>query len=298
MTANAWWFARWAAPTRPAVIRDPDGRVYTYRAGRGFALNPVATTGRWHGINAEVPPARLADALLDVAVPRHAGSRRFLAWEYYDVPDAPGQIRPGVSGMAQGRLASLLAQAYRETGEPRFAEASLHALAAFTVPVDRGGVVSRVSDPAVGEPGPWYVERAYPGAPAWKGGALNGFMVSLLNLRGTRKRLSAPPIAAGEAPPPRLPVAERAARLAASLADAGADTLDRYLPLHDTGQWSYYGLLTPGRPWRSYLADVNYHCYHVSLLEQLARIYPGRTFGATAGKWAGYADSAGVGCAR
>ena len=33
-------------------------------------------------------------------------------------------------------------------------------------------------------PAPWYVERAYPGEDPWKGGALNGFMVTLLNLRG------------------------------------------------------------------------------------------------------------------
>ena len=295
---NAWWFTRWPAPTRAVVVRDPDGRVYTYRAGRGFALNPVATTGRWQGINIEVPAPRLADALIEVAVHRRAGSRRFLALEYYDVPDQPGVIRPGTSGMAQGRLASLLAQAYRETGERRFAEASLGALAAFTVPVDRGGVVSRVADSDVAEPSPWYVERAYPGESAWKGAALNGFMVSLLNLRGTRRRLIEPPLAEGQSAPPRLPVAERAARLAGGLADAGADTLERYLPLHDSGEWSYYGLLTPGRPWRSYLADVNYHCYHVNLLNQLARIYPKRSFGETAAAWAGYADAIDATCER
>jgi hypothetical protein len=261
-------------------------------------LNPVATTGRWRDINIEVPAPRLADALLEVAVQRRGGSRRFLAWEYYDVPDQPGAVRPGTSGMAQGRMASLLAQAYRETGEGRFAEASLGALSAFTVPVDRGGVVSQVDEPEVGQAGPWYVERAYPGESAWKGGALNGFMVSLLNLRGTRKRLIEPPLAVGQSAPPRLPVAEQAARLAESLADAGAETLDRYLPLHDTGEWSYYGLLTPGRPWRTYVADVNYHCYHVDLLNQLARIYPKRTFDETANKWAGYVEKAETTCDR
>ena len=297
-SANAWWFASRDAPERGAILRDPAGRIYTYRAGRGFALNPVATTGRWHDINADVPAPRLADALLEVAVPRRSGERTFLAWEYYDVPDRPGVIRPGTSGMAQGRLARLLAQSYRTTGERRFAEASLQALRAFTVAVDAGGVRSIVDDPRADGPGPWYVERAYPGESAWKGGALNGFMVALLNLRGARKRLAEPPRLAAETPPPRLEVAETGAQLAAHLADEGADTLERYLPLHDKGDWSYYGLLTPGLPWRSYVADLNYHCYHVKLLVQLARLYPERNFEQTAARWADYAETAGTGCDR
>ena len=46
----------------------------------------------------------------------------------------------------------------------------------------------------------------------------------------------------------------------------------------------------------SYLADLNYHCYHVRLLERLAEAYPDRGFGATAERWQGYVDRAGAAC--
>ena len=80
-----------------------------------------------------------------MAVQRRAGERRFLAWEYYDVPGEPALIRPGASGMAQARVALLMAHAADETGDPRFARLALGALAAFTVDVDRGGVRSMVA---------------------------------------------------------------------------------------------------------------------------------------------------------
>jgi hypothetical protein len=87
-----------------------------------------------------------------------------------------------------------------------------------------------------------------------------------------------------------------AARLAAELADQGAATLARHLGDHDTGFWSLYGLLTPGHPWRTYLADLNYHCYHVRLLRQLADDYPDRGFAERAATWQGYVDRAGAAC--
>jgi hypothetical protein len=141
---------------------------------------------------------------------------------------------------------------------------------------------------AAQEPAPWYVERAYPGESPWKGAALNGFMVTLLNLRGTAAALDR-----GGA---ESPASATAIALARDLADRGAATLERHLADHDSGAWSYYGLLTPGRPWRSYLADLNYHCYHVRLLGALAEPYPDRSFAATAARWQGYVDRAGATC--
>jgi hypothetical protein len=280
----AWWYAGHAAPPRRVLLRDADGIILTYRPGQGFAVNPVATTGRWRGLNAGLPPERLAEPLLEMGVARAVRGRRFLVWEYYDVADDPGAIAPGASAMAQARVALLMANAFRRTGDRRFADAGRAALAAFTVPVDRGGVRSDVRGPADPAPSPWYVERAYPGADPWKGGALNGFMVALLNLRGAAAAFGA------------SPETRSTARLARSLADRGAVSLVRFLPLHDTGSWSRYGLVTPGRAPGGYLADRAYHCYHVRLLRRLAAIYPRATFAGTAERWQGYAAAAGVGC--
>jgi hypothetical protein len=286
---NASWFARRGSPAQPTLLRDEDGILLTYRAGQGFAVNPVATTGRWRDLNDDVPSEDLADALLDMAVQRRAGDRDFLAWEYYDVADDPSAVRPGTSGMAQARVALVLADAHRRTGDPRYAQGALGALAALTVDVDQGGARTMVSVDPSQTPMPWYVERAYPGESPWKGAALNGFMVSITNLR-TAAALLGMPTADSSATP------AAAARLAAELADQGAATLARHLGDHDTGSWSLYGLLTPGHPWRTYLADLNYHCYHVRLLRQLADDYPDKGFAERAATWQGYVDRAGAEC--
>jgi hypothetical protein len=251
-------------------------------------VNPVATTGRWRDLNADVPAARLAEALLTMAVPHRVGERRFLAWEYYDVAGDPTAIRPGVSAMAQARIALTFAHAEAETADPRFSAAAVGALAALTVDVDGGGARTMVSATPGQPPMMWYPERAYPGESPWKGAALNGFMVTLLNLRGTAALLRQSPGPGADGP--------AAAQLATDLADKGARTLQRHLPDHDTGAWSLYGLLTPGRPWRTYLADLNYHCYHVRLLQQLAVPYADLGFGEVASRWQRYVDDAGLTC--
>ena len=288
LRANAWWFAARGSPRSRVLLRDEDGIILTYRAGQGFVVNPVATTGRWRDLNADVPAPALAEALLAMGVPRQAGERRFLAWEYYDVADDPSAIRPGVSGMAQARVALMFAHAEAQSGDPRFSAAAVGALAALTVDVGGGGARSMVSTLPGQAPAMWFVERAYPGESPWKGAALNGFMVTILNLRGTAALLQRSPGPGADGP--------AAAQLAVDLADRGATTLERHLPDHDSGAWSYYGLLTPGRAWRTYLADLNYHCYHVRLLTQLAASYPDLAFADTAARWQGYVDDAGLTC--
>jgi len=288
LRANAWWFATRGSPRQRVLLRDADGIILTYRAGQGFVVNPVATTGRWRDLNADVPAARLAEALLAMGVPRRAGERTFLAWEYYDVADDPAAIRPGVSAMAQARVALTFAHAEADTGDPRFSAAAVGALAALTVDADGGGARTMVSTAAGQAPMMWFPERAYPGESPWKGAALNGFMVTILNLRGTAALLRRSPGPGADGP--------AAAQLATDLADKGARTLQRHLADHDTGAWSLYGLLTPGRPWRTYLADLNYHCYHVRLLQQLAEPYPDLGFGDVAARWQGYVDDAGLTC--
>jgi hypothetical protein len=293
---NAWWYARNLAPNSRIIVRDHAGILSTYWEGRGLAVNPVATTGRWQDLNAGLSPEELAAALLPFAVRRHAAGRSFLLWEYYDVPDRPKMVKPGSSGMAQGRVAQLMSRAYHRTGQARFAKAAAGALKAFTVPVGAGGVVSMV-----GPSSPWYVERAYPGAGRWKGAALNGFMVTLLNLEAAAPYLTSRPEPRRRGPAekrirPRAPGALRAGEQAKDIVASGERTLARYLPLHDTGSWSLYGLSTPGWPWRTHVADAGYHCYHVTLLEQLERQAPGYGFGGWAQRWDGYARRRGLDC--
>ena len=300
LRVNAWWYSRNLAPKSRIIVRDPTGVLSTYWEGRGLAVNPVATTGRWQDLNAGLTPEQLAEALLPFGVKRRAGGRSFLLWEYYDVPDRPSLIRPGASGMAQGRIAQLMARAYNRTGKPEFARAASGALAAFRVPVARGGVVSNVSAGSVGA-SPWYVERAYPGAGPWHGAALNGFIVTLLNLEAAGPYLSSRPKPLPDGPAekrirPRAPGAEKAAADARDVVARGERTLARYLPLHDTGSWSLYGLSTPGWAWRTHLADASYHCYHVTLLTQLDHQAPGYGFGAVARRWNRYALREGLDC--
>ncbi len=303
LRVNAWWFGSRPSPDERVIARDPDGVILTYKRGHGFTVNPVATIGRWRDLNAAWTPAQLAEAVLPMLVTRSAGSTKWAALEYFDVPGDRAAVRPGVSGMAQARAVGLLAKAWATTGDPRFAAAAERALRAFTVPVDAGGVLARVPDPAGGPPGPWYPERAYPGSPPWTGAALNGFMVTLIELRRAAQALSQPAPAATGTSPVTTPDSAAAAgpqtavaRMAREAADRGARSLARFLPEHDTGAWSLYGLLTPGKPWRSYLADLNYHCYHVSLLRTLDTLYPADGHAAVAARWQSYVDARGAVC--
>ena len=284
---SAWWYSRWPHPAAPVIVRDHDGVILTHRAGHGFASNPVATTGRWHDLNADLSVVELAEVMLPMAVGSRVGDVRTLVWEYYDIVGDPDAIRPGISGMAQARIGLVMANAYRVSGDGRFAEASARAIAALDVPVDQGGARSMVRMDPGQPPMPWYVERANPGENPWKGAALNGFMVTLLNLNGAAAAMET----AGGGSAPRGAAALGRRRPAAAPA-----TLERHLPDHDTGTWTFYGMLSGGHPWRTYLADLNYHCYHVRLLERLTPLYPERSFAATADRWRAYVDDARLTC--
>lgn len=309
---NAWWYSDRSAPDSRVIGRDPDGILLTYRRGHGFMVNPVATIGRWRDLNDEWSPIALAQSLLGMIVARGYNGREWGALEYFDVPGDDRAVRPGTSGMAQARAAQLFSTAWAATRDPRYANAAARVLAAFTVPVDAGGVLASVKDPAGGPASPWYPERVYPGEDGWTGAALNGFMVSLIELRSAAASLAAPAespaqsaasdTAAATTPQPPAPPpassgeAQSAALLARDLADQGVESLVRFLPLHDSGTWSYYGLQTPGRPWRSYLADLNYHCYHVVLLRSLDSLYPTRGLVRVADRWQGYVSARDATC--
>ena len=287
LQVNAWWFAAHGAPSDRIVVADPDGIISTYWEGRGFAINPVATAGRWHGLNARLTAEELAEALLPIGVYRTAGSRRFLLWEYYDVPDKPGVIRPGASGMAQGRMAQLLARAYYRTGNRRYATAARAGARRLHGP----GRPRRGGEPGAAAPGraaacPGTSSAPTPARARGGGPPSTASWSRCSTCRATEQRLASRPRPAGEGPAEqrrreRASGAAAGAALARSLADRGARTLARTLRAHDTGSWSLYGLLTPGYTWRTFQADLNYHCYHVRLLRQLDAAWPEHRFGRT-----------------
>jgi hypothetical protein len=311
---NAWWYRTHDSPTQRVIARDPDGVLLTYRKGHGFMVNPVATMGRWRNLNAEWDAPALADAIEGMLVTRGDRITGWAALEYYDVPGDPTAVTPGVSGMGQARAATLFARAWQMTRIPRYAEDAARVLRSFTVSVDDGGVLATVQNPGTGETGPWYPERAYPGKDSWTGAALNGFMAAILGLRGAADQLSDTPDATPAAPittPSGAPAdasqpvapdvgtvggAAVASEIARAAAERGVASLITFMPLHESGAWSYYGLLTPGKPWRTYLADLNYHCYHVTLLRGLEPLYPGRGLASVADRWQGYVDQRGATC--
>ena len=306
---NAFWYRGHRSPTDRVIARDPDGVLLTYRRGHGFIVNPVATMGRWRDLNIAWSAPQLADAIAPMMIIRRYAGRDWGALEYYDVPGKPDEVVPGVSAMGQGRAAALFAKAWRMTGDPQYARDAELALGGFQVPVDAGGVFNTVR---IGKlSGAWYPERAYPGKNPWTGAALNGFMATIIGLHGSAQDLAATPRpvrpeppadAASTTPAPTAPdpaalaQAGEASALAEDLARRGVNSLVTFLPFHDSGAWSYYGLLTPGHPWRTNLADLNYHCYHVYLLKNLNKMYPGRGFDRYQLRWQGYVWKRGARC--
>lgn len=296
LKVNAWWRSRRGAwPRQRVILRLPSGILANYRPEHGFIVNPVATTGRWQHLNDDVPAAGLARALRPLAVVYHYGDETWLGYEYYDVNGSPREVLPGVSAMAQSRLASTFAAAFRQTGYIGYARTASRILGAFRVPVADHGVVAMLESPDHAVSGEWFPERVYPGKNPWLGAALNGFMVSILELTTARTHLSAALDERNPPPATRAEVRKDIARID-DLAQTAIVSLRRFLPLHDTGHWSIYGMRTGGRPWGTALADLNYHCYHIRLLSRLDLRYPGEGFEDYARRWQGYVDAAGRTC--
>ena len=213
------------APRRPGRARRScatrTGSSSTYWEGRGFAVNPVATAGRWQGLNDGVTPEDLADALLPSTWPSSAtagGALPALGVLRRARPargDPPGGLGDGAGAHrpADGPRLPPHRRAAASPTRARRRPGGLHGRRSTPA-----GCVSWSRWPAGVRPMPWYVERAYPGASPWKGAALNGFMVTLLNLR--RHRAAAARAAPRAPPGNRSPSARRGAARTAVTARA------------------------------------------------------------------------------
>lgn len=296
MRVNAWWLTRRGElPRARVILRLPSGLLANHRPGHGFIVNPVATTGRWQGLNDDLGAAGLARALRPLAVVyRHRG-RTWLGFEYYDVNGRPREVLPGISAMAQARIATTFARAFRDSGEVRFARTASQVIGAFAVPVSEHGARAELASPDGRVSGTWFPERVYPGKDPWLGAALNGFMASIIDLDSARVNLQAG-LREHELPLGQtLEIAGEVVRLGGLVASA-LGSLESFLPLHDTGSWSIYGMRTGGRPWGTFTADLNYHCYHVTLLDRLDRRRPELGLRAWSDRWQGYVDARGLTC--
>jgi len=164
---------------------------------------------------------------------------------------------PWPSAMAQGEGASLLVRLRIETGEERFADGALRALAPLTVPVAEGGVLETLDGDA------WYEE--YPTRPP--SFVLNGLVFALWGLHDVGLGLAD----------------ERATQAFA----AGAAMLAANIGRWDTGRWSRYDLLPRRLP---HVASPAYHELHITQLRALAALAPHAELDAACARFEGYAS--------
>ena len=236
------------------IVRDPDGRALHLLGGARLRGQP-GRDGRAAG-RASTTTCRRGSSptpCCPTACERRRPGRASCCGSTTTSRTARARSAPARRAWPRAASAQLMARAYHRTGDARFADAARGALAAFRVPVDRGGVVSEVAAPGERRQPPWYVERAYPGASPWKGAALNGFMVTLLNLR----RHGAAAALAPQPPRDAARAEQRAPPAGPGRAAGGGRCAERWRARASRrsaatcrcttpASWSLYGLLTPG----------------------------------------------------
>jgi hypothetical protein len=168
---------------------------------------------------------------------------------------------PWPSAMAQGRGLSVLTRAWQCTSDERYIGCARRALAAFSVPVEWGGITDAFDGRITYE--------EYPAQPAPH--VLNGMIFALFGVWDFVR------------------VRPDDAR-AADIFERGVATIEALLPLYDTGWWSLYDLYhlevpTPRNP-----CTNHYHDIHIKQLQIMHAITARESFGAFARRWAAYQD--------
>ena len=160
--------------------------------------------------------------------------------------------------MAQGEVASLLARMHRETGEERYADAALRALAPLRVPSARGGAEALLGG------GPFYEE--YPTDPP--SFVLNGAIFAIWGVYDVSLDLDP----------------DRAGRDFADSLDVLASNIERW----DSGYWSLYDLFPHPVP---NVASAAYHLLHTTQLRAMQLIAPRPEIVRTAVNFERYSES-------
>jgi hypothetical protein len=173
-------------------------------------------------------------------------------------------LAPWPSAMAQGRGLSVLTRAWQCTSDEKYIASARRALAAFSVPVECGGIRDAYDGRTTYE--------EYPAQPAPH--VLNGMIFALF---GIWDLVRAQP---------------DDAQAAAAIFERGAATVEVLLPRYDTGWWSLYDLyhLEVGAPRNP--CTAHYHDIHVKQLQVMHAITGREVFGAFARRWAAYQEGA------
>jgi heparosan-N-sulfate-glucuronate 5-epimerase len=166
-----------------------------------------------------------------------------------------------LSAMTQGEAISVLLRAHEVAGDVGYVQAAAAAAEPFRREIAQGGVVWREGDDV-------YLEEAAGVLPSR---ILNGWIYALWGLFELTRYCR--PTWIGE------------------LYDQSLATLQRRLPLYDSGHWSYYNLLATRSGFRK-LATLKYHAFHVAQLRVLASMTGRAAFGTTAVRWESYTKSA------
>lgn len=168
---------------------------------------------------------------------------------------------PWISAMAQGEAISVLTRAYRLTGDERYLKQAIRAVAPLTLPIDQGGVRSRIDGFLD------FVEE-YPTTPPQH--TLNGFLYTLIGLLD---------LSAIE------PSIEGQVGLSSLI-----HTLETKWKSWDLGYWSSYDLHVT-KSGRRNAATVSYHSLHVAQVGYLAERVDSAPLRACHTRWAGFAQS-------
>jgi heparosan-N-sulfate-glucuronate 5-epimerase len=160
-----------------------------------------------------------------------------------------------ISAMAQGEAISLLLRAAEIEPDAGFADAAFVAANPYRYSLSEGGVVWRGND------GGQFFEEVAVSIPSH---ILNGHIYALWGLFDL---LRAQP-----------------SQEFAQIADAGTKTLKSWLPLFDSGRWSYYMLLATPKGFRN-LAQIKYQAFHVSQLRVMVAFTGDAYFGEVADRW-------------
>jgi heparosan-N-sulfate-glucuronate 5-epimerase len=247
---------------------DPSGiPQLDYRGTIGRQYNPIAIAqyglGNYNlfGATGDSEPRRkfflTADWLCSHLEPNaHSVAvwNHHFDWEYRDTLRAPW-----CSALAQGHGISVLVRAHKESGEQRYLDATIQALASFYHPVDAGGVTFTDSRSDL-----WFEE--YIVSPPTH--ILNGFIWAAWGVYDYFLATQDP--------------------AAENLWLRAVQTLLRNLDRYDLGFWSLYEQSGTRLPM---VASPFYHQLHIVQLRVMHRLTGEEEFRRVADRWAGYAQS-------